>query len=331
MEPMHMTTPSVLLLAMGAVLVVLVLSVLGRKVSRDSVEHRCANRRAVLARALARGDSLPLRFAAAGSRRAQEDAIAVLRKSICTPLPEEPAPVSLIGQPKARRAARRGRAVVLLGLLKAREARAEIAELLHDPDPDVRLAAASALEALADGGSARLLIDALENGLLLPTQVIERIAHEWAVEAILLDAGSLSPRVRAAVWRAAGLAGVSRAVPHLRAALRDGGDEERISAARALGKLEAVCARDELTEALDDSRWEVRAQAATALGRIGEVAAVPALEGAMTDRAWWVRTNAANALVRLDSEGAAALERVGRGEDAYAADLAHEALQGISV
>jgi HEAT repeat protein len=219
-----------------------------------------------------------------------------------------------------------------LGLLEAREAAGEIAELLSDRDPDVRLAAASALEALGEGRLAYLLIDALERGLLSPIQVIERIAHPWAVEAILAGIADLSPSARAAVWRAAGLAGVRAAVPALCTALRAGTDEERISAARALGELAAVRAEEELIGALDDySSWEVRAQAATALGQLGEAASVPILEATMTDPAWWVRANAANALARLDSEGAAALARVRRGPDAYAADLANEALQGISL
>jgi HEAT repeat protein len=331
LECADVTASSVWLLAMGTVLFVLVLCVLGRKVVRDSVELRCADRRARLARALARGDSRPLRTAVAGSRRVQEDAIAVLRAPRTASLPAGVVPGSLIRQLKSRRVARRGRAVVLLGLLEAREAVGEIAELLSDRDPDVRLATASALEALGEGRLTYLLIDALERGLLSPIQVIERIAHPWAVEAILAGIADLSPGARAAVWRAAGLAGVRAAVPALCTALRAGTGEERISAARALGELAAVRAQQDLIGALDDSRWEVRAQAATALGRLGEAAGVPILEAAMTDPTWWVRANAANALARLDSEGAAALARVRRGPDAYAADLANEALQGISL
>jgi HEAT repeat protein len=330
-EPRHVTASGIWLLVIGAVLFALVLCVLGRKAVRDSVELRCAKRRAGFARALARGDGLPLRTAAAGRRRAQEDAIAILRTQTTAPLPAGVIQGSLIRQLRSRHVARRGRAVVLLGLLGAREAHGEIAELLSDRDPDVRLAAASALEALAEGRSAYLLIDALERGLLSPIQVIERIAHPWAVEALLAGIADLSPGARAAVWRAAGLAGARAAVPDLCAALRAGTDEERISATRALGELAAVRAKGELTRALDDPRWEVRAQAATALGRIAEAESVPLLEAAMTDRAWWVRANAANALARLDSEGAAALARVRRGPDAYAADLANEVLQGISL
>jgi HEAT repeat protein len=325
------TASSVWTTAMGTVLCALVLCVLGRKAVRDSVERRCADRRARLARALARGDSVALRAAVAGARRVQEDAIRVLRAPRAAPLPAGAVPGSLIGQLKSRRAARRGRAVVLLGLLEAREAAGEIAELLANRDADVRLAATSALEALGEARSAYLLIDALAGGLLSSKQVIERIAHPWAVEAILAGVDGLDPHARAAVWRAAGLAGATAAAPALCAALRAGTDEERISAARALGELAAVRAQTELTEALGDSRWEVRAQAATALGRLGEAASVPILEAAMTDRTWWVRANAANALARLNSKGADALARVRLGPDAYAAELADEALQGISL
>jgi HEAT repeat protein len=315
---------------LGAVLAVLLAWVLARKALRDTVEGHGAERREDLAGALAARDAVPLLSATGGTRREQEDAIAVLRGPGAPPPPPVPLSPALIRQLSSHRASARGRAVVLLGLLGASEARAEIAAMLRDPDADVRLAAASALEDLADPWLAKTLLEALVEGLLSATQVIERIAHPWAIESILDQSPALAPEALAALWRAAGLAGASVAAPRLRSALRHGTDEERIRAARALGELEDRTAEADLCAALEDPRWEVRAQAATALGRLGAFSSVPLLEVAMRDSAWWVRANAANALACLDRQGADALARVRGGSDAYAAELAAEVLHGVS-
>jgi HEAT repeat protein len=317
-------------MAFGVVLAALVCLVLARKANRDRAEGRGSERRERIGTGLSRGDTLPLEEALAGKRHAQEDAIAVLRSHPDVVPRGLPAPPSLLRQLGSRSAPTRGRAVVLLGLLEAREACDALAEVLADEDPDVRLAAATALEQIGGVEAAHALVDALETGLLSPNRVIERIADPEAVRALLPNRDRFGVAARTALWRAAGLARCEEAVPVLRAVAREGSDEERISAVRALGELEAGEAAPGLLTALADPVWQVRAQAATALGRLGDPAAVDDLEHAMADRSWWVRTNAAIALGQLCDAGAAALERVAAGRDPYAAERAREALQGVA-
>jgi hypothetical protein len=317
-------------MAFSVVLSALVCLVLARKANRDLAEGRSSEHRERIVAGLAAGESGPLEEALAGGRHAQEDAIAVLRADPEAVPRELRVPGSLTRQLRSRTAPARGRAVVLLGLLGGEESGAAVATLLSDDEPDVRLAAATALEQIGGPAAARALVDALETGLLAPSRVIERIAHPWALRVLLEDRELFGVPARTALWRAAGLGGYGDAVPVLRRAAREGEDEERISAVRALGELEVGDAAPDLLAALDDREWQVRAQAATALGRLGDPAAVAELEHAMADRSWWVRTNAAIALGRLGADGASALERVAGGRDPYAAERAREALQGVA-
>jgi HEAT repeat protein len=316
--------------AFGVTLGVLIAFVLARKVNRDLWESRSAERRHRILDGLAEGRMGPLAEALTGSRHEQEDAIVALRASSTAVPALAPTPDSLIRQLHSSSAPARGRAVVLLGLLGVESACADVASRLDDKNPDVRLAAATALEQIGGEAAAEALIDALETGLLTPPRVIERIAHPWAVDALLVRRARLGTAARTALWRAAGLARHRNAIPVLRKVAREGEDEERISAVRALGELGAAEASTELAAALDEPMWQVRAQAATALGRLGDPAAAPDLEHAMADSSWWVRTNAAIALGELGEAGAAALQRVAAGRDPYAAERAREALQGVA-
>lgn len=317
-------------MAFGVVLGALVCLVLARKANRDLAEGRSSERRERIGAGLSGGDPSPLEAALVGNRHAQEDAIVALRSDPDAVLHGLRVPGSLVRQLGSRSAPARGRAVVLIGLLGAEEHCGAVAIVLADDDPDVRLAAATALEQIGGGDSARALIDALETGLLTPGRVIERIAHPWALEVLIADRDRFGAGARTALWRAAGLACFAEAVPILRGVAREGGDEERISAVRALGEIRAADASPDLLAALEDPVWQVRAQAATALGRLGDPAAVADLEHAMADRSWWVRTNAAIALGQLGGEGSVALERVAAGRDPYAAERAREALQGVA-
>ncbi|HEU5106771.1 MAG TPA: HEAT repeat domain-containing protein [Solirubrobacterales bacterium] len=317
-------------MAFGVLLAVLVCSVLARKANRDVAESRSRERRERIVAGLADGDTGPLEGALAGTRHPQEDAIAVLRANPGAGPAGLSPPEPLVRQLRSRSAPARGRAVVLLGLLGAEESSAAVAALLADENHDVRLAAATALEQIGGATGAAALVDALETELLSPSRVVERIAHPWAVEALLPERGRFGTLARTSLWRAAGLAQAEEAVPVLREVAREGEDEERISAVRALGELGSEEAADDLLAALADPLWQVRAQAATALGRLGDQAAVADLEHAMADQSWWVRTNAAIALGQLGEEGAAALERVAGGRDPYAAERAREALQGVA-
>lgn len=319
----------VLVLAvLATALVGLALCTLGRKARRDASERRSQVRRARLRAAIEAGEQAPLTAALVGRRSSQEDAIAALRAMGRRPSGQQ-VPPELLVQLRSRRVARRGRAIVLLGLLGASGAAGEVARCLFDSDPDVRLAAANALEGFAEPACARHLVDAFEAGMLQGSRVVERISHGWAVLSLVEVRERLAPAARALLWRACGLTGARFTVPLLRETLAQGEDEERICAARALGEIGATEAGLDLVEALDDPIWEVRAQAATALGRVGDATAVEPLVEATSDSAWWVRANAATALAGMGTRGALALEKVRSGGDRYAAERAAEALEGI--
>jgi len=111
--------------------------------------------------------------------------------------------------------------------------------------------------------------------------------------------------------------------------LREGDVEQRVAAARALGRMEAADCATALIGALQDEAWQVRAQAAWALGRTRAPIALLALPARLTDPAWWVRRHAAYALREFGVEGRQELERITRGSpDPYARDMAREVLEG---
>lgn len=233
----------------------------------------------------------------------------------------------------ARQATVRGRAVLVLGRLRLPEGEALLEPLIADRDPDVRLAAVAAIAMAETPAAAHALVRALVEDHITPERVIERLAQPWAVDVLLAalahpatdGEGRGSPRV--SIARALGLAGDGRAEPALERLLRGGSDEERVSAARALGQIGTLASRDGLVEALDPGLpWPLRAQAAKALGELGDPRVVAELEAMLGDDAWWVRANAANALRRLGAEGLAALERATGHPDRYARDRAREAL-----
>ena len=238
---------------------------------------------------------------------------------------------------------------------------------LRDESPWRRELAARRLGFVHCGDSRRALRRAMEQG---PESVAVRAAFSlarqrdgWALEWILDHPAyftSRPPRARTALLRAFGTAatpilarrlesgvhdrqlernvierlGAARHLPsapiiRMRAASED--LELRISAVRALSRLDPAAHLDALVGALSDPAWEVRAQAARALGISGVSDAVPMLAGTLGDRAWWVRHHSAYALAKLGAEGHAAL----RGEaisspDRYAREMAREAVEQTS-
>jgi hypothetical protein len=113
--------------------------------------------------------------------------------------------------------------------------------------------------------------------------------------------------------------------------LREGDVEQRVAAARALGRMEATDCAVSLVGALQDQAWPVRAQAARALGQMRAELALLALPARLTDPAWWVRRHAAHALREFGPEGRRELERIAAGSpDRYAREMAQEVLDGWS-
>ncbi len=335
---MNAVTSLLLLLAFSiALLVILIALVLGRKVFRDRRESGSRRRRQYFVEALEAGESRALEtaFGSVRDSGSELDLIAALDVfgAISHAALADAQSAGLLGHLEhrldAREAATRGRAVLLLGLLRAPATRRLLQRMLADRDADVRLVACASLAAAREPEGVALLLDALADDRLAAERVIERIGKPWAVDALLEALAHLPanrPGTRLAIARALGLAGARTAEPELLDMLRMGNDEERISAARSLGSVGGEPARQELEHALADTSWPLRAQAAKALGEIGRTASVPALEALLPDAAWWVRANAANALVRLGAPGLAALERATGHPDPYARDRASETL-----
>jgi HEAT repeat protein len=243
---------------------------------------------------------------------------------------------------QSRRPITRARAALLLTRPGIPEVVEEIAPLLGDPDPDVRLVACSGLARAATTRAAELLIWALVAHLLPPERIIERLGAPWAVETILdtlrdgptpvsdvlADVTSRGSEVEldASLARALGLARDPRATNALATLLDRDSAEVRISAVRALGRVGGETCVPALIAALESEDWPVRAQAAKSLGALSAADALEPLELCLSDRAWWVRANAARALRDLGEPGIEALQRTLEHDDRYAADRAREQL-----
>ena len=221
----------------------------------------------------------------------------------------------------------RGHAAQLIAVLAQGGAARELEPLLDDDDPDVRLATARAIGELESRDGARVLIRALGQGRIHPDRLLEQLARPSAVRELVLAIAHAGPDTsRSLRAEALGLTRSLLGVPPLAAMVREGDEEERLRACRALGRIGRPEVVPLLVEALADETWTVRAQAARGLTGIADAAGVDELERALTDRAWWVRANAAEALRVAGAPGIAALERATRGDNRFAAERAREAL-----
>ena len=341
---MDLVTASVLLLG-GSVglLGALVLLIAGRKALRDARESASTRRRGRYYAAFAAGDRKVLRKVLGSVRdRATEVDLAIVLRDQAR-LAVDPAVLDiearrsgltrrLHGQLGSHRPPARGRAVLILTHLRLPGRVGQLERMLGDDDPDVRLVTCAGLPLARDADAVGALIRALSRRQLAPERVIERLGQPWAVDALLDALHALDePGERQAgplvgIVRALGVAGDRRAEPVLIDLLREGGTEERISAARALGGIGEPGGCHELERALKDPSWPLRAQAAKALAKVAVDRSAPALEAVLDDPAWWVRANAATALRGLGAPGRAALERALTHDDPFARDRAHEAL-----
>lgn len=141
-----------------------------------------------------------------------------------------------------------------------------------------------------------------------------------------LDSPTELVRYRSDIARALALIASPDAEPALIELLSSPHAEERINAARALGRCGTRRALGPLQDHLADEAPFVRAQAAKALGELGFDECAQPLTEMMTDRVWWVRSNAATSLGKLGNIGRQALERVANCPDRFAAQRAQEEL-----
>jgi HEAT repeat protein len=352
---MALDASHLLVLPSLALLAILGLLVLAKRVFRDGAERRSRRRRLRWVTALGRGPVEDMRLGAlralaqhaARSAAGQEDLLAVLAAGEVPPRDarrevfERTLRVSGLRRAfrkalRGRSAAARGRAALLWARLRLPEAEQAIAPLMSDPDADVRAAATQALATCASEDAAWTLLRALRDGLVEPERVVERLTGPWAAAA-LLAALREDGFAHVSSWlaEALGLTGDPRAETPLADLASAGDEEQRIRACRALGRLGRRSSASVLIAALADPSPAVRAQAARGLADMREVRSVDALTVLMSDSAWWVRARAADALRSLGETGLEALrECVHAHPDPFARERAAEALaleDGVAV
>jgi HEAT repeat protein len=325
----------------------LTLLVLCKRVLRGLAERSSSRRRAAWVAALGPGPVTQvhtrklqsLAHEAAHRPAAQEDLLALLVAGALPPRGSRRGPFEAAlhaggfvqALPLACRSGNpvtRGRAALLWARLRLSGAVQGIAPLLADPDPDVRSAATQAVASCRSEEAAWTLLRALRDGHMAPERVVERLTGAWAVLPLMRALRQLSyAPVRPWLAEALGLTGDPRAEPLLIGMLANGGDEHRIRACRALGRLSLPSSFAPLATALGDDSPAVRAQAARALADLGDPRSVGALVGLLADDAWWVRARAADALRALGDPGIAALKHCATSHpDPFARERAAEAL-----
>jgi HEAT repeat protein len=342
-----------LVFALQAVLIALVLLVVVRKLRRDRRERASLRRRAEFAAALGDGSARDLRRIALLCVRqsaALSDLYYVLKNGETLATRQRDAFLEA-----ARRAglirklrlgleapspAARGVAALTLSTLRLPGLEPRVARLLADADPDVRLAASTALTHWATPAAATSLLESLDRFDLPPERIVEKLGAAWAapvVHAALAETlgeyplARVSPerlRNRVQLARALEICGYQEAEPELLQLLATGDLEEQIGAARALGAAGSRRSVPGLIKALESDSWPLRAQAARALGRLVAVEAMPQLAARLSDPAWWVRKQAGRALVALGSAGGyELLQEALAHDDRYARDRAVEELR----
>jgi hypothetical protein len=223
-----------------------------------------------------------------------------------------------------------------LGLLFSPASRRALREALHTGPELVAAAAAAALARYRDLETLRWL--------LANPGTLARRTHRARVALLRTFGRQALPMLTTALGRGSGDAAMDRAfietlglALHMDARalierrLLEGDVEQRVTAARALGRMRAEDCATTLIGALQDEAWAVRAQAAWALGRTRAPIALLALPAKLTDPAWWVRRHAAYALREFGIDGRRELECIAHGSpDPYARDMAREVLEGWS-
>jgi HEAT repeat protein len=195
---------------------------------------------------------------------------------------------------------RRLRAATAMGDLRLAESARDLDRLMRDGEPHVRATAARALGRLATPEAARLLIGALEEGVVPEHELVHALGAAYATRPLLQ--AFRAPRtmaLRAPLADAIGRTGAPEAADALVAAMSGGGSELRVRLVRALTRIGSPAAVAAVRAAMTDPHGRVRAQAAWSLARLGDADATALLERGLNDSAPWVRANCTAALRRL--------------------------------
>jgi HEAT repeat protein len=229
---------------------------------------------------------------------------------------------------------KRAAAAEKLGTACALRTARDLAGMLEDPVPEVRIRAAAALGALGGQAAVRPLILALDEPSRWSTIRIADILTGMG-QPVLEELVGLFPRMtvhgKLAAIDILGRVRSVEVVDWLRARLWNDHRDVRARACHALGAIGDADSGPALAQVLRDPEWPVRAMAAKALGRIRFQAAIPALAIAIRDPEWWVRVNAAEALRRMGDPGLAMLEALLDDADNFARQQAVLMIQEAGV
>lgn len=353
----HLTTGDAqLIVYLIVVLTVLSLGLIGAviafKINRDNLEKKSAAMQVRILDAWESGDNTLMRAVALeilqGGVREQSDLTSVCNrtadadwwtdertKAVRQSFIDAGLTDQLRRQLDGGSAIRRGLSVYIAGFPCWQIDPALIEKFTQDSEPTVRLAAVAALQRMATTASADALIVALEQNHLPRARIIERLGHEWAVEALLkaMDKPGQTWEVRCDLLRSLAYAGDARAVPCALQVAATGNKFERMQAMRVLANTyaKATPAQQDQIEAAaikatQDEHPNLRSTAIDVLRQIPHALEFDRLEALVADADWFVRRGAARALMALGEEGRRRLERVSSGSDKFAAQRAREEL-----
>jgi HEAT repeat protein len=183
------------------------------------------------------------------------------------------------------------------------------APLIHDPSPEVRAEAASAVGRLGEADEAAMLLFELlgdESELIQESAMsaLSRLPPE-SVRPLLLQAlGNAEVPVRVRAAETLGLLRDPDTAPVLMELSRDQRETVRRAALKALGEIEAPGVPDLLRAALGDESSIVREQAVLSLGKLRDAEAAPVLLPLLDDPDPRMRFAALRALGQVRNPGA---------------------------
>lgn len=204
--------------------------------------------------------------------------------------------------------------------------RALLLALLADEHPAVQLAAAGALDRIADAELVGSALDSLADRPIVVRRIqVQALLRLWAQTGPVLLARlrSEAPARQVESWVTMAELSADPACVAAAAELFAHPDPNvRAAVARALRHYFSPRLTERLAALLRDPEWPVRAAASRTAGAMADPALLPALRDATHDRAWWVRFRAALSLAQMGEPGRRVLREVREGNDPFARDMA---------
>jgi HEAT repeat protein len=220
-------------------------------------------------------------------------------------------------QAKSKRAGARAEAGEFLGQSGSPEAVRDLVQLLQDPDPKVRWAAARGLGRLGHPSAVPALLASIEGTLPVPIDLVAgAVAEIRECPVPLLREGLTSASVpkRALTVELLGrfqaLVAADEVIDLLH---HDPSVEVRARAARSLGRMGSPRAVKPLLGCVEDGPVATRAQAIWALGEMGALEAIPVLRTTLEGSSHHLGELAADALAAMGSPGIVALREIAGG------------------